>query len=106
MVAVVGVTPTRIPESTMIIAVPVFFASALAVAVRVMVCNGFCTRAGAVYVIVVSVVLESVPSAEVQAAGVLVVCLPVESVVVVVKVHFQVTEVSVAPETTAVKDWD
>ena len=47
-VAVRGVIVTRIPESNVIVAVPVFFLLALEVAVMVMVGGGFGTVAGAV----------------------------------------------------------
>src|ERR1700722_18507716 len=47
-VAVAGVTVTRIPESRLMVAVPVFFLSALEVAVIVMVGGGLGTVAGAV----------------------------------------------------------
>ena len=47
-VAVAGVTVTRIPESRLMVAMPVFFLSALEVAVMVIVGGGFGTVAGAV----------------------------------------------------------
>ena len=47
-VAVAGVMVTRIPESRLIVAVPVFFLSAFEVAVMVMVGGGLGTVAGAV----------------------------------------------------------
>jgi hypothetical protein len=47
-VAVAGVTVTRIPESKVIVAVPVFFLLAFEVAVTVMVGGGLGTVAGAV----------------------------------------------------------
>lgn len=52
--AVSGLTVARIPESKVMMAVPVFFLSAFEVAVTVTVGGGFGTVAGAVNVTVVS----------------------------------------------------
>ena len=101
--AVGGFTVVRIPESSVMLLVPVFFLSAFEVAVTMMVGGGFGTVAGAVNVTVVSCWLDSAPSAAVQGAAgeVTGVVVPV-GVVVVVNVQDQVTETSVAPVTSAV----
>ena len=52
-VAVRGFTETRIPESSVMMLMPVFFLSALDVATTMIVGGGFGTVAGAVYVTVV-----------------------------------------------------
>src|SRR5580700_2940308 len=99
---VVGVTETRIPESKLIVAVPVFFLSASAVAVSVIAGStvGKFASAGAVKVTtVVSVETVNVPCCEVHGAAADVVAFPVESVVVVVNVHVHVIVSVVDPDT-------
>jgi hypothetical protein len=101
----VGVTETRMPESKLIVAVPVFFLSASAVAVSVIVgsCVGKLERAGAVNVTtVVSVETVYVPCCEVQGAAEDVVVVPFVAVVVVVNVHVHVIVNVVDPETVPV----
>src|SRR5277367_4319749 len=102
---VVGVIETRMPESRVIDAVPVFFLSASAVAVSVMVgsCVGKLARAGAVNVTtVVSVETVNDPCAAVHGAAGDVVVVPFVAVVVVVNVHVHVIVNVVDPETVPV----
>src|SRR5579863_2356772 len=101
---VVGVTETRIPESSVIVAVLFAFLSASAVAVSVIVgsCVGKLERGGAVNVTtVVSVEIVYEPCAAVHGAAGEVVVFPL-AVVVVVNVQVHVIVNVVDPETVPV----
>ena len=120
--AVPGVSETAIPESRLMVAVPVFFVSAAEVAVMVMVNEQLCapeaqllpgslvgsgTELGAVKVTVVLAELAGMfPVLSLQGVAVPVFEVPEESVVVVVKVQAHVTLRLVVPETIEVRVTD
>src|SRR5579859_6768698 len=105
MLALAGEMEMRTPESMVIFAVPVFFLSAFAVAVMVIVSpvRSLGNVEGAVNTTVRLVELAGMlPVLSVQGlAAEVVVVVPL--VVVVVNVQVQTTEVSVAPVTVALK---